>query len=155
MIYSSLKLGEESWAAYPEGIRKALRYLRDTDFTDKEPGCYSIQGDDIYALVQSIETKTIDGKRPETHKEYLDVQYIICGEEKMGYAHLNEGITPAEENEVKDIAFFSEAPGEQFVICRDKDFCVFFPSDIHRPGCCVGQPSPVRKVVVKVRMSAL
>ena len=34
-------------------------------------------------------------------------------------------------------------------------FAVFFPSDVHRPGCLLDQSATVRKVVIKVRASLL
>jgi len=155
MIYSSLCLDRKDWKPYPESILKAMDWLKNTDLSSKEPGCYAIEGDDIYALVQKIETRTVDGKKPESHKEYIDIQYIISGEEKMGYANDTQGLKPVDGNEENDIYFYEGVENENFVICRDGDFCIFFPYDIHRPGCCVSEPSTVRKVVVKVRVSTI
>ena len=34
-------------------------------------------------------------------------------------------------------------------------FCVFFPTDVHRPQVADGEPMEVRKVVVKVSLELL
>ena len=38
---------------------------------------------------------------------------------------------------------------------RPGNFAVFFPEDIHRPGCADGQSGKIRKIVVKVAVSEL
>lgn len=153
MIYSSLYLEDSQLRPMPASILKALAFLKETDLKNTAPGRVDIDGDDIYALVQEIETKEVCDKRPESHKDYLDIQYIVCGEEKMGYANFVGDYEAVDFNTANDIYFYKEAANENFVICRDGDFCIFFPWDIHRPGCCITAPAPVKKVVVKVRMS--
>ena len=155
MIYSSLRLDKKDWKPYPDSFLKGFEWLKNTDLSEKEPGCYAIEDDDIYALVQKIETVPAANKRPEAHKEYVDIQYIISGEEKMGFASDTQGLVPVDGNEENDIYFYKNVENENFVVCHGGDFCVFFPYDIHRPGCCVNEPSTVRKVVVKVRVNTI
>ena len=55
-----------------------------------EPGVYEIQGKDIYAQVFDAETGSVEEKRPESHKNYLDVQFLASGEEKLGFTPLKD-----------------------------------------------------------------
>ena len=46
-------------------------------------GRYDIKGDKLFALVQSYETKDINECKLESHKKYIDIQYIQKGTEVM------------------------------------------------------------------------
>jgi len=50
---------------------------------------------------------------------------------------------------------FQGVDNEGFAIAEEGCSCVFFPNDIHRPGCCVRESRTIRKVVVKVHKNAL
>lgn len=50
---------------------------KSNDFVNMEPGVYEIQGKDIYAQVFDAETGSVEEKRPESHKNYLDVQFLV------------------------------------------------------------------------------
>ena len=52
---------------------------------------------------------------------------------------------------VKDIEFLTVTGGDNFLALPDR-FFIFFPDDAHRPGLKDGENSPVRKVVVKVKI---
>ena len=84
MIFSSFASGDDS-SKYPKGIRIALDYLKCTDFESMEPGTYPIDGDDIYAEVKDLDTAPAEERKMETHKRYIDVQYVVTGKEKMGF----------------------------------------------------------------------
>jgi len=51
----------------------------------------------------------------------------------------------------KDIEFLTVTGGENRLADPDR-FFIFFPEDAHRPGLKDGENSPVRKVVVKVKV---
>ena len=120
-----------------------------------EPGTYPIQGKEIYALVQEITTCPARERKPESHKRYIDIQYVAQGRERMGFCP-NDGRQPIlSSREDKDICFYGELQDESFVTVQSGDYCIFFPSDIHRPGCMADRPEKVRKVVVKVSVEVL
>ena len=48
-------------------------------------GKYPIDGDNIFALVSEYKTKSEAEGKLEAHRKYIDVQYVISGEELMGY----------------------------------------------------------------------
>jgi len=154
MIYSSFRAQDDP-QNYPQALRVALDYLRSRDFTQMECGTYPIRGKEIYALVQQITTCPVEEKRPESHKKYIDVQYVVTGKEKMGVLPKTGQETVVSSKEESDIYFYGAVENESFITAQDGDYCIFFPEDIHRPGCMVDGPEPVRKVVVKVSMDAL
>lgn len=155
MVFSTVS-NLDDFSAYPLLIRKALTYLKETDFSELEPGKYEIDGDNIYALVQNNRTVPIKDKKPEIHKDYIDIQFIISGRECLGYAPLKAADQPEVSKPENDIYFMSSnLEDENFVIAGSGSFCIFYPYDIHRPGCIVDREEDVRKVVVKVKYSKM
>ncbi|EDV0473395.1 YhcH/YjgK/YiaL family protein, partial [Salmonella enterica subsp. enterica] len=39
------------------------------------------------------------------------------------------------------------------VVLNEGDFVVFYPGEVHKPLCAVGEPARVRKAVVKMLMA--
>jgi len=129
-------------------LAAALAYLRDTDFAGMELGRYDIDGDEIYAMVQAYTTKDVSKGLWEAHRRYIDVQYVVSGNECMGYANLG-GLTVSQEYEEKDDYLLLEGEGD-FLTMPAGTFIILSPQDAHMPQIAVGTPCEVSKVVVKV-----
>lgn len=131
-----------------DGLAAAFDFLRDNDLGAMETGRHEIQGDHVFALVMDVETKPKAGALWEAHRKYADVQYVVSGVERMGYANVNDlAVTQAYDAD-KDAAML-EGEGSFFTV-PSGTFVVFGPEDAHMPGLAVDAPSAVRKVVVKV-----
>lgn len=149
MIYSSLTAKEGNYQ-YPEAIQKALDFLKKEDTASLPVGRYELQGDDIFVLIQDQVTASPDKKRAESHRNYIDIQYLFSGEEMQGYAMLKPGMT-GEEPAGKDNIYYAEVEDEQFIHLKAGDFTIFFTNDVHRPNCTDKEPGDIHKAVVKIR----
>ncbi|MEW6751963.1 MAG: YhcH/YjgK/YiaL family protein [Candidatus Latescibacterota bacterium] len=128
-------------------LERALRYLQVMDPATVAPGRREIAGEQIFALVQEYDSKRPEQGIWEAHRRYLDVQYVIAGAERMGYAPVSS-LRTVEENPEKD---FVKLEGEgSFVLLPAGSFAILMPQDAHMPGMAVDQPQRVKKVVVKV-----
>jgi len=133
-----------------ERIGKALNYLKETDFSKIENGKYEIEGNDIFAMVNEYNTKDATEGKLESHRNYLDVQYVAKGAEQIGYIPFNEQKPEIDYNIENDVTFYS---GEKsFTKLEEGMFAIFFPTDIHMPGIKLDVPVKVKKVVVKVKI---
>ncbi|WP_337871804.1 YhcH/YjgK/YiaL family protein [Ignavibacterium sp.] len=131
-------------------IKRALDFLYLTDFSEVENGKYEIERSNIFALVSEYKTKDLSQGKPESHKNYIDVQYVFSGKEFIGYAPLANQKIVEPYNESSDITFYN---CEQSLCFIEKQmFAVFFPTDIHMPGIRVTNPEVVKKVVIKVKV---
>ncbi len=65
-------------------IKRAFEYLKQTDFSQLENGKHVIEGDSLFAIMQEYDTKNDGDAKLEAHQKYIDVQYIISGEECIG-----------------------------------------------------------------------
>lgn len=117
----------------------------------KPVGKYEILGDSLFAMVQKYDSKT-DAKM-EVHDKYIDIQFVVSGEEKILWAQRDELeiLTPFTEG--KDAAFLNEGDRPAQMILRAGDFAVFYPNDAHKPGLAVADPTPVEKIVLKVKVN--
>ncbi len=97
--------------------------------------------------------------RPESHRQFIDIQYLISGEERMGVSraesrchHVTEDLTPQQ-----DILFWQVEDEETQIRLTPGMFAIFFPQDIHRP-CChprEGEQKHLRKAVMKIDRALL
>jgi YhcH/YjgK/YiaL family protein len=130
-----------------ERIAKGFDYLRTTDLDSLPCGKHDIDGDTIFALVQEYQTKPIAECKLESHKKYIDIQYVIRGEEMMGITTQNNQ-TILEQNLEKDYTFYE---GTTSLIRVSKGmFTIFFPDDLHQPCVQTETVLEVKKVVIKV-----
>ena len=142
-----------------ERINKSFEYIKSTDLKTLPAGKYLIDGENIFALVSEYKTKPESEGKLEAHRKYIDVQYVISGEELMGYSPLsNPAFAEATAGrqqilepykEENDIVFF--AGDKSFTKVSAGMFAIFFPEDVHMPGISTGKISDVKKLVIKVR----
>lgn len=147
MIYDHINQQRRYRAVHP-GIGAAFDYILKFD-TATPDGKYSIEGDRIYAMVQSYTTSPAPQRKYEAHEKYIDLQYIVSGEEII--YHLPVGLLTVTEpyKAEKDVAK-STGPDVQALIMRPGDFSILFPHDGHKPNCSHGSDQAVRKIVVKI-----
>ena len=129
-------------------LNEGLKFIAETDFSKIEPGKIVLNDNLLFATVSEYATKPAADCKLEAHKKYIDIQFIVSGEEKIGFTTL-AGQTPSVPyNPEKDIVFYSEEV--TFLTLTSGTFAIFFPSDLHQPCVAATSPSNVKKVVVKV-----
>lgn len=140
-----------NWRVYGFSPRmaQAFELLEDPSVQSLPDGRYELDGERIVALPQGYTTKAVGDGRLEAHRRYVDIQYIVAGEERMGWSPL-EGLTGTFD-EGKDLGFY-DGPFDM-VSVKAGMFAVFYPHDAHAP--CLDPASGfcrVRKIVMKVLM---
>ena len=131
-------------------LSAGFRYLETADLANTAPGRVEIDGDQVFALIQEYNTKPLEQGRWEAHRNYIDIQYVVSGEENMGYANVAQ-ITLGDYDEAKD-RYALQGDGS-FVRVSAGMFGLFMPDDAHMPNMAVDQPQPVKKAVVKVAVN--
>ena len=134
----------------PEILLKFLNYIKTADFSKLTDEKHSLE-EDIILNLSSYQTKKLEDKKAEAHKKYIDIQYIISGTELIGLGfHNSENELLEKYNEEKDCIFYKKIVNEHYLIMNKGMFAIFFPTDIHRPGCIFNEKSDIRKVVIKI-----
>lgn len=132
-------------------VAAGLRWLRSMDPALPD-GRHPIEGDDVFALVQTYETVPGTEKRLETHVRHVDLQYVADGHERILHAPAAALTVETPYDDANDIAFYADPPFASSLLMRPGDLAVFHPDDAHKPGCMAGGRHTVKKVVVKVRI---
>lgn len=131
---------------------KAFAFLKTQDLNAIQKGKYAIDGDNVYASVTLDSSKDFKNTNWESHRNYVDLQYVINGEEKIGVCPIADAKVTTEYNEKKDAANYS-AEGKLYS-ATPGTFFLFFPTDVHRPNITPGGNLPVKKIVIKVKYAA-
>lgn len=136
---------------FSKNIQIGLKYLADTDFSDVQNGKYEILGDEVFAIVQDYLSKPITEGQFEAHKKYIDIQYIVQGEEQIGVLGIENFSESTNYDEKKDIVFLSLNTNHmpEFVTIKEKEFMILYPNDAHKPSVAIESPSYVKKIVIK------
>ena len=150
MIYDKID-NLETYAGLSEDILLGLKWLRNVK-PDVEPGVYELSSR-VKAIVSEYTTKEVKDNGYEAHRQYIDIQYLISGKEKikcLPLEYLKEKKAYSAEN---DAAFYEENGVKPSDLLLDNGFfALFFPQDAHMPQLSVGNPESVKKVVIKVKI---
>ena len=139
---------------YPlqENFEKAFDFIKKAVYEDLPVGRYELDGKNLFALVQEYVSKNHEDAKSEAHRNYIDIQYVVSGEERMDAFNITKAIPKTEYNTEKDVIFFEN--GEKVIskIFEKGEYAIFFPEDVHRPGMSAKAPENVKKIVVKIRI---
>ena len=130
-------------------LDQAIDFLAAANLAALETGRHVIDGDRIYATASGYQTRPLAEGKWEAHRRYIDIQVIVAGQERIGCAALAGRAVSQPYSAEQDVLFLDVVQGDELLLSAG-DFAVFWPEDAHRPCMAVGQPEPVRKVVVKV-----
>jgi len=135
-----------------EPLRMALDFA--IGFDPSQPdGRYEIDGDGIFANVMSYATLAAEELRFEGHEKYIDIQIMLEGEEFMDVSLGQDLEIDTPYSAQGDAALFKAPRLFSTLLLRPGHFAAVFPGDLHQPSRFVESPKPVRKMVLKVRVS--
>lgn len=130
---------------------KAFAFIKNTDLNKIEKGKHPIDGDNVFASVTADSSKDYEKTNWESHRKYIDIQYIIAGEENMGVYPVSKATVTKEYDDKRDAANYN-APAKIYT-GTPGTFFIFFPSDAHRPNITPGGNKVVKKLVIKVKVA--
>ncbi|HPL69129.1 MAG TPA: YhcH/YjgK/YiaL family protein [Brevefilum sp.] len=133
-------------------IARALDYLTSVNPDEIPDGRYLVDGQDVIAIFSRFTTTVyIDDVEVEGHRKYIDIYYLISGNETIAWASvdpMDASFDYHEDNDVwkkvekvSDLNFFSVEKG---------DVAILFPSDAHAPQISKDHPIEARKIILKV-----
>jgi biofilm protein TabA len=130
---------------------KAFAYLKNTDLNALANGRHVIDGANVYAIVTEAPSKDYDKTAFESHRKFIDLQYVITGEENMAKAPLASVTVNKPYDEAADIAYYT-GQGKIYTVPAGT-FMLFFPTEAHRPNITPGGNKVVKKIVIKVNVA--
>lgn len=147
MIFDSLDNLHLYTGVHP-GFAAVQAFLARTDLAALAAGRHPVDDRGAYASVNEYQTKPLADCFIECHRQFIDIQLIAWGEEKVGVAHKKHCIEQPYDvgNDLQKLS-----GAVDFITLRPGLFAVFFPHDAHEP--CVSSDAgsvAVKKIVFKV-----
>ena len=129
---------------------KVFEYMK-TLGKDTPKGPFVIDGDNVHGSVWTIETKgSYHDRQLEKHEKFIDIHYILDGNEKFSYADADTLTVTEGYHEDEDYSFLKgEASG---ILLTPGHFCIVFPEDAHSPYCIAENVETVKRCVIKIRV---
>jgi biofilm protein TabA len=150
MLVTDLDAFERQAPMGPQ-FRRAVEFLRRKDLLDLPDGEVPLDGKRVYAILQRYTTARLDAPKFEYHRKYIDIQYVLAGEEIIGWAPAAAMAVSVEYHADRDICFGSVGKGEWSPVrLAAGQLAVFWPEDGHAPRLAAEAPALVRKIVVKI-----
>lgn len=139
----------EKYIPYMPELRAVCDFLRNTDAKTAECGHYDINGD-LYVNVQ--EYSPAQGEVFEYHRKYIDLQYVVCGDEEIDSAPLSQMEDEIEYKEEIDAGFYKKATASfSRSYLSEGSFAILEPRDAHRPGMKWNSDN-VKKMIFKIKV---
>lgn len=154
MIFGQLTQAETHYLL-PSVFQDVINYLNGIDLADLPLGRHEIDDDRIYMNVMSFETSQAEEKQAEVHKEYIDMQILIAGNEKIMFGLPNNHAIATEYDKENDFYLVEAINTESALVLAPNMFAIFFPEEPHKPGCIVNTSEKIHKAVVKIHRSLI
>ena len=151
MIYDTLN-NIAFYKGLSPDIYEGLKFLQQVN-PDIAVGTYQLTPN-VKAIVSEYPTKEVNENGYEAHRQNIDIQYLLKGNEKIACLPVEELSETKPYNEETDAAFFKAVSDfrPSTLDLRPGYFAIFYPQDGHMPCLCISKPEAVKKVVVKVRL---
>lgn len=138
-------------ATLPQSLYKILSH---PDFSWERlqslpDGKYQPEGAAWFCNIGDSQTAPADTRHTEFHKNYLDIQLIISGEEIINFGLADASQSAAAEKK-PDLYIVDKPVLGNGIRLSAGDFATFYPGEAHQALCMVGAPATVRKAVFKV-----
>ena len=126
---------------------EAIAFLENlTEETENKKYVFS---DDCFINVQNCLTK-IECAGMEAHEKYVDIQYLVKGEEKIYYTGL-EGLTVTKPRSATgDTTIYAFREGSDYVCYSSGEAIILYTDEAHAPNKAPNEPTENKKAVVKI-----
>ena len=150
MIYGSLK--NKDRYALSENILKALATIETYTPENYAEGKNVLDGETVFLNLFSYETKCKSDAVAEAHRKYVDVMYVVSGEETIYVKDIASLKTTKEYEEEGDYLLGELDDNFSAIKLYPGMFLILFPEDAHAPGCNTDSKHRVQKIVGKVKL---
>lgn len=150
MIFGNIKhLGD-----YPfldSAVKECFEYAKKHDLLSYEKGSHPIDGERLYVNIAEYGTTVPENRFWEAHKQYLDLHFMLRGEERIDVAFI-ENMEQKEYVEKDDFLPLEGTPILTATL-REGDFLICYPQDGHMTGLAADKPVNLKKAIFKIRIA--
>ena len=103
-----------------------------------------------FGLEQVYNSKNREDCFFESHRQYIDVQFILEGEEIIEVSDINNLEVNFKYNDEMDLLKYKTTSSSSIIKLKKGDVAIFYPQDTHMPCVKLNNSQKVVKTVVKV-----
>lgn len=152
MIFDKIE-NAGAYAGIHPGIDRVLAEAQKITAEGYAPGKVVLDGDALFMNVCAYDTHAAEGALMEAHQQYLDVMYMIEGEETIYVKTTAELTNVTKEYDPSIEALLATLDADATPVRLTKGhFIVLFPQDAHAPACDTEEKHAVKKIIGKVRI---
>lgn len=152
MILDTMEHAKQYVGLFP-GVDRVLEAVRAYSPDNYPCGKVELEGNDLYLLLNSYETHTPEGALCEAHRQYLDVMYMVQGEETIYVKPVEQLRCVTKEYDPAIEALLGQTDSDATAVrLTAGSFIVLLPQDAHTPACHTDGPQHVKKIIGKVRI---
>lgn len=134
-------------------FEKAFAALAELEKEEFVKGRHEVDGSNIFINALEYDTKSVENGKMEGHRAYIDVMWMVSGEETIGVLPANELTEITKEYDPTGDAFLAKLPVAYTPVqMKPNSVCILFPEDGHAPGMDAAKQDHVRKLIAKVRV---
>jgi YhcH/YjgK/YiaL family protein len=147
----------KSWKSIPDlkGFEAAFGFLDKKTLAGVPVGKHAIEGDQVYALVQKLPSRAAETAQFESHRKYIDLHYVVSGQEITGFAPAEDLKLAVPYDESKDVMLYDIPQQYTKIEMKPGHFAIYHPGQAHLPNCHFQGPHDLHKVVIKVHVDYL
>ena len=150
MIFDRIEnLGD--YVGLSDNIKKFADYIATHDAAAYAPGKYVLDSD-VYFDVKSYEPRADENVGWESHRKYIDVQYVIEGRELMGIMPVSDMTEKTPYDDSTDKIIYEPTGAASILRLRAGMFALLLPQDAHHPTVIDGERTRNKKIVAKIRI---
>lgn len=105
-----------------------------------------------FALEQVYNSKDRSECFFESHRKYIDVQFILEGEEIIEIDNVENLTDSFSYDESIDLIKYDDSTNSSLLKLKKGDIAIFYPEDAHMPCIKLGDTQKIVKTVVKVQV---
>lgn len=131
-------------------INSAIDYIKGLNIDNIPINEKIVVDDGFYYSIQSYTTKFEDECNFESHRKYVDVQFMVSGQERMDISDISRLTVKENYDLEKDVMFWNIPKHMACVTLNTGDLIVLYPENAHRGSIAEIDRSKVVKIVGKV-----
>lgn len=144
----------ENISLYKEIPNSVVKFLKDLDVDNLEFGKHILE-DSNFVNIETYDTKPIEKAKYESHDNYIDIQMLLKGNEKIGVINRNGLVVMNPYDKDRDITFYTDkVDGNKSILLDGSNFVMLFTHEAHAPQIAADYQTSenVIKLVAKVKV---
>lgn len=110
--------------------------------------------ENCFVLEQTYITKDKEDCLYESHKTYIDIQYMFEGDEIMEVENVNNLTVTTKYNPDLDYTKYAQSKNSSVLKIKQNELAIFYPDDAHMPCIKIDENKKIIKAVFKILVNS-